>query len=282
MFLLRYFRSLFTCFYYYYRVSWICSLLFSSGACFPAPPNGKHYHYLWTYNPPETWIKLYFTSLHSAEICPDSGQTSSDASPSAERFGTGPGPDSSAGGWSFGAGGSTGGRDHPGSSAGDWTFGAGGLTRGGSGPGSSVGSWSLSDGGSGAGSRVSGASGHTREVAPRQASSGSFVGGFPQHPAVSSPLFHTWNWIPSRHFPDFSAWYTYKVPVSMVAPHPQMPSSYVVQSGSGYKRGREVLSHSKYSDNVFGYPPLSPVLPQYPGVFQWLDLNGQGSSEVSY
>ncbi|XP_030611670.1 uncharacterized transmembrane protein DDB_G0289901-like isoform X2 [Archocentrus centrarchus] len=237
----------------------VLEIVLSSGACFPVTTN-------------------------------DSAQTSSDVSTSDGKVGTGPGsgpdgstgegfdpspdkssekesgPGSSAGGWSFGADGSTGGWVGPGSSTGGWSFGADGSTGGWVGPGSSTGGWSLGAGGSRAGRWVSGASGHTEGVGPRWASGYNFVGGFPQgFPAVSSPFFHTWNWIPSRPFPDFSAWYTYEAPLSMVAQPPQMPSSYVVQTGNGYQRGREVLSHSKYSNNIFGYPPQSPVLPQYPG-----------------
>uniref|UniRef100_A0A3P8QF15 Uncharacterized protein n=1 Tax=Astatotilapia calliptera TaxID=8154 RepID=A0A3P8QF15_ASTCA len=107
-------------------------------------------------------------------------------------------------------------------------------------------------------------------VRPTWSNGYSFLGGVPyqNYPVLSSSfLNHPWNWMPPRPFPDFNAWSTYEVPLGMVALLPQvpsLPSSHLVQTGTGYQRGREVLSHSKYSNNILGHHPLSPVLPQYP------------------
>uniref|UniRef100_A0A3P9CSU6 Uncharacterized protein n=1 Tax=Maylandia zebra TaxID=106582 RepID=A0A3P9CSU6_9CICH len=100
-------------------------------------------------------------------------------------------------------------------------------------------------------------------VRPTWSNGYSFLGGVPyqNYPVLSSSfLNHPWNWMPPRPFPDFNAWSTYEVPLGMVALLPQvpsLPSSHLVQTGTGYQRGREVLSHAKYSNNILGHHPLN-------------------------
>ncbi|KAL3968176.1 hypothetical protein ACER0C_030209 [Sarotherodon galilaeus] len=185
-------------------------------------------------------------------------------------------PGSSGGSWNFSPGSSSGGG--VGSSAGSWSFSPGSSTGVGVGPGSSAGGWSFVPGSSSGGWVVPGSSpggwsfalgGPIGEVRPTWANGYAFLGGVPyqNYPPLSSFLYHPWNWIPPHPFPNFNAWSTYEVPLGMVALPPQvpsLPSSHLVQTGTGYQRGREVLSHSKYSNNVLGHHPLSPVLPQYP------------------
>ncbi|XP_005471631.1 uncharacterized transmembrane protein DDB_G0289901 isoform X2 [Oreochromis niloticus] len=192
--------------------------------------------------------------------------------------GGGVGPGNSKGGWSFSPGSSTRGGVSPGSSGGSWSFSPGSSTGVGVGPSSSAGGWSFGPGSSSGGwvgpsSSPGGWSfalgGPIGEVRPTWANGYAFLGGVPyqNYPPVSSFLYHPWNWIPPRPFPDFNAWSTYEVPLGMVVLPPQvpsLPSSHLVQAGTGYQRGREVLSHSKYSNNVLGHHPLSPVLPHYP------------------
>ncbi|XP_026033453.1 glycine-rich protein DOT1-like isoform X1 [Astatotilapia calliptera] len=208
--------------------------------------------------------------------------------------GGGVGPGNSAGSWSFSPGSSTGVAVGPGSSPGSWSFNPGSTSGGGISssaghwsfiPGSSTGvavgpgGWSFGLGSSSGGwvgprSSPGGWSfapvGPIGEVRPTWSNGYSFLGGVPyqNYPVLSSSfLNHPWNWMPPRPFPDFNAWSTYEVPLGMVALLPQvpsLPSSHLVQTGTGYQRGREVLSHSKYSNNILGHHPLSPVLPQYP------------------
>ncbi|XP_005743454.1 uncharacterized transmembrane protein DDB_G0289901-like isoform X3 [Pundamilia nyererei] len=167
---------------------------------------------------------------------------------------SGGGISSSAGHWSFSPGSSTGVAVGPGG----WSFGLGSSSGGWVGPRSSPGGWSFAP------------VGPIGEVRPTWSNGYSFLGGVPyqNYPVLSSSfLNHPWNWMPLRPFPDFNAWSTYEVPLGMVALLPQVPSfpsSHLVQTGTGYQRGREVLSHSKYSNNILGHHPLSPVLPQYP------------------
>ncbi|XP_013768876.1 uncharacterized transmembrane protein DDB_G0289901-like isoform X4 [Pundamilia nyererei] len=199
--------------------------------------------------------------------------------------GGGVGPSNSAGSWSISPGSSTGGGVGPGSSPGSWSFSPGSSTGVAVGPGSwSFGLGSSSGGWVGPGSSSGGwvgprsspggwsfaPVGPIGEVRPTWSNGYSFLGGVPyqNYPVLSSSfLNHPWNWMPLRPFPDFNAWSTYEVPLGMVALLPQVPSfpsSHLVQTGTGYQRGREVLSHSKYSNNILGHHPLSPVLPQYP------------------
>lgn len=64
------------------------------------------------------------------------------------------------------------------------------------------------------------------------------------------------NWMPTRNFPDFSAWEAAEeVPQSVSETSPLPPSSYIIQSRNGYLRAREVLSHSKYSPE-YPEPPV--------------------------
>lgn len=91
----------------------------------------------------------------------------------------------------------------------------------------------------------------------------SFLGGVPwvTAPVGGALSLDSQRWLPSESFPDFSGLYTYSVPLGMVAAPPIFPSSYIVQSGNGYQRGREALSFSKYSDDIVVPFPLT----QYPG-----------------
>ncbi|XP_076743886.1 uncharacterized protein LOC106674884 isoform X3 [Maylandia zebra] len=72
------------------------------------------------------------------------------------------------------------------------------------------------------------------------------------------------DWMPSQTYPDFNAWYTSQVPLGMFMAPPALPSSYIIQNGNGYQRGREAFSYSKYTDDVYSPFPLSPVLPHDP------------------
>lgn len=64
------------------------------------------------------------------------------------------------------------------------------------------------------------------------------------------------NWMPTRNFPDFSAWEAAEeAPQSVGETSPLPPSSYIIQSRNGYLRAREVLSHSKYSPE-YPEPPV--------------------------
>ncbi|XP_039990369.1 paternally-expressed gene 3 protein-like [Xiphias gladius] len=68
------------------------------------------------------------------------------------------------------------------------------------------------------------------------------------------------SWVPSRPFPDFSAWDSNaEEPQSTSETSPLPPSSYIIQSRNGYQRAREVLSHTKYSPEY----PQPPIVPSY-------------------
>ncbi len=84
-------------------------------------------------------------------------------------------------------------------------------------------------------------------------------------------LYDASSWMPSRSFPDFSAWDANgEMPQGVSETSPLPPSSYIIQSSNGYQRAREVLSHTKYSPEypeppVFAYrankaPSQSPPL----------------------
>ncbi|XP_040923176.1 fibroin heavy chain-like [Toxotes jaculatrix] len=67
--------------------------------------------------------------------------------------------------------------------------------------------------------------------------------------------------MPSRPFPDFSAWESnVEAPQSMSETSPLPPSSYIIQSSNGYQRARELLAHTDYSP----YYPPPPPLPSKP------------------
>ncbi|KAL3968175.1 semaphorin 6 [Sarotherodon galilaeus] len=95
----------------------------------------------------------------------------------------------------------------------------------------------------------------------------SYFAGFPlvNGPAGGAPsFFDQQNWMSSQTSPDFNAWYAYQVPLGMFMAPPALPSSYIIQNGNGYQRGREAFSYSKYTDDVYSPFPLSPVLPRNP------------------
>lgn len=101
---------------------------------------------------------------------------------------------------------------------------------------------------------------------------GGFTGSsfFADFPWVNAPTggapssFDPQAWMPSQTYPDFNAWYTSQVPLGMFMAPPALPSSYIIQNGNGYQRGREAFSYSKYTDDVYSPFPLSPVLPHDP------------------
>ncbi|XP_076743960.1 uncharacterized protein LOC105941239 [Maylandia zebra] len=285
------------------KVSCICFLLFSSGSCFPQTMKGQTSPAVTASarsagtNPGHDGStggeagsgpgSSGSTGEEAGSGSGPNGSTGGELDSGPEHNGSAGGEVSSAGGWSFGSGSSNGGGVDPGSA---------GSTAGGVGPGNSAGSWSFIPGsstgvavgpggwsfglGSSSGGWVGPRSspggwsfapvGPIGEVRPTWSNGYSFLGGVPyqNYPVLSSSfLNHPWNWMPPRPFPDFNAWSTYEVPLGMVALLPQvpsLPSSHLVQTGTGYQRGREVLSHSKYSNNILGHHPLSPVLPQYP------------------
>uniref|UniRef100_A0A3Q1GUG7 Uncharacterized protein n=1 Tax=Acanthochromis polyacanthus TaxID=80966 RepID=A0A3Q1GUG7_9TELE len=70
--------------------------------------------------------------------------------------------------------------------------------------------------------------------------------------------------IPHRLFPDANAWDTDEVPLGMIEPPAVAPSSYIIQSSNGYQRARELLSHSKYSPDIFDHFLLPPIVTQTP------------------
>uniref|UniRef100_A0A3P8SUF6 Uncharacterized protein n=1 Tax=Amphiprion percula TaxID=161767 RepID=A0A3P8SUF6_AMPPE len=67
---------------------------------------------------------------------------------------------------------------------------------------------------------------------------------------------------PLRLFPDVNAWETDEVPLGMIEPPAVAPSSYIIQSSNGYQRARELLSHSKYSPDIFDHFLLPPIVTQ--------------------
>lgn len=79
-------------------------------------------------------------------------------------------------------------------------------------------------------------------------------------PAGGALSLDSQKWLPSESFPDFSGLFTPTVPLGMVAAPPILPSSYIIQSGNGYQRGREALAFSKYSDDIV----VPFLLTQYP------------------
>lgn len=71
-------------------------------------------------------------------------------------------------------------------------------------------------------------------------------------------------WMPSRPFPDFSAWEAQAgAPQSVGETSPLPPSSYIIQTRNGYLRAREFLSHMKYSPE-YPLPPIAPAEPEVP------------------
>ncbi|XP_039870050.1 WAG22 antigen-like isoform X2 [Simochromis diagramma] len=213
------------------RVSWICFLLFGRGACLPvlvkgqSGGTGRLGHLGWV---PGTG------GVGAVRWFPGTGLRGGGSTGSV-RVDTGD--------WASGAGRSgTSGVD-VGSSV---TAGVGAGSSGGVG----------SAGGSGSG-RV-GIGGFTGS---------SFFAGFPwvNAPTGGAPSsFDPQGWMPSQTYPDFNAWYTSQVPLGMFMAPPALPSSYIIQNGNGYQRGREAFSYSKYTDDVYSPFPLSPVLPHDP------------------
>ncbi|XP_008313241.1 uncharacterized protein LOC103382284 isoform X1 [Cynoglossus semilaevis] len=72
------------------------------------------------------------------------------------------------------------------------------------------------------------------------------------------------SWFLSRPFPDFTVWDSSPVGAAEFVSEtsPPLPSSYIIQSNSGYQRLREFLSHTKYTPDY--YIPVDsepPVLP---------------------
>uniref|UniRef100_A0A3B5A495 Uncharacterized protein n=1 Tax=Stegastes partitus TaxID=144197 RepID=A0A3B5A495_9TELE len=73
------------------------------------------------------------------------------------------------------------------------------------------------------------------------------------------PSFFLKHLVPPRLLPDVNAWNTDEVPLGMIEGPPVVPSSYIVQSTNGYQRARELLSHSKFSPDIFDHFPLPSV-----------------------
>lgn len=74
-------------------------------------------------------------------------------------------------------------------------------------------------------------------------------------------LFPT-GWLYARDFPDFNILNTAgEVPQEVVGKmSPLPPSSYIIQSRNGYKRAREVMSHSRYTPEDIYLPSYPPVV----------------------
>lgn len=225
------------------RVSWICLLLFSIGACFPVDsPN----------NP-------FTFSLLGPE--PPSGSLQHEAA--GQQTGSQTGIQSPRG---LGAPGSSAGfpSDYEPGPASDY---GSSSDPSGAAAGRSLGSW-----------YPSGPPRRTPDLPPQQqsgpAGGGGSVPGFDAsfYSGSSGPdpfgfqlsesfLKHMF---PNRLFPDPDAWEAPEVPLGMIEPPPVVPSSYIVQSSNGYQRARELLSHSKYSPDIFDHFLLPPIATQTP------------------
>ncbi|CAI5658012.1 unnamed protein product [Oreochromis niloticus] len=273
------------------RVSWICFLFFGRGACLPvfvkgqSGSTGRLGHFGWV---PGTG------GVGAVRWVPGTGLLGGGSSGSL-RVGTGD--------WTFGAGRSaalnvdtTGvGRDSSvtaglgAGSSGIKRVGAGSFSTSGVDVGSSVtaGVGAGTSGGAGTVSVSAGSSGRVGSVGAGSSGSGgvgagspgsgrfgvggftgsSYFAGFPlvNGPAGGAPSsFDQQNWMSSQTSPDFNAWYAYNMPLGMFMAPPALPSSYIIQNGNGYQRGREAFSYSKYTDDVYSPFPLSPVLPRNP------------------
>ncbi|XP_025765332.1 glycine-rich cell wall structural protein 1 isoform X2 [Oreochromis niloticus] len=250
------------------RVSWICFLFFGRGACLPvfvkgqSGSTGRLGHLGWV---PGTG------GVGAVRWVPGTGLLGGGSSGSL-RVGTGD--------WTFGAGrsaalnvGTTGvGRDSSVTAG----VGAGSFSTSGVDVGSSV-TAGVGAGTSGGAGTVSVSAGSSGRVGAGSSGSGgvgiggftgsSYFAGFPlvNDPAGGAPSsFDQRNWMSPQTSPDFNAWYAYHMPLGMFMAPPALPSSYIIQNGNGYQRGREAFSYSKYTDDVYSPFPLSPVLPRNP------------------
>uniref|UniRef100_A0A8C5N2E7 Uncharacterized protein n=1 Tax=Gouania willdenowi TaxID=441366 RepID=A0A8C5N2E7_GOUWI len=67
----------------------------------------------------------------------------------------------------------------------------------------------------------------------------------------SSPFFLPNMMANRRKFPDPDVWEQEDVPLGSIDQPPVGPASYLIQSRNGYQRAREILSHSKYTEDNF-------------------------------
>lgn len=257
-----------------FRVSWICLLLFSIGTCFPidSPNNPFTFSLIGPESPS--------VSLQHEAAGQQTGSPTGNQSP--RSLGA---PSSAAGflsdydpGLAYG---SSPDGSSPGAAAGrsftPWYLNrlpkktpdlqaqqrsgsdsGGGSTAGGPGPGYDS---SFSPGVAYAGSSGPGSASSSGGAAP-SSGGGADPFGFP-FPGLSPSTFLR-HLIPPRLLPDVNAWDTDEVPLGLIEPPAVAPSSYIIQSSNGYQRARELLSHSKYSPDIFDHFLLPPIITQTP------------------
>ncbi|XP_033467971.1 uncharacterized protein LOC117247493 [Epinephelus lanceolatus] len=269
------------------RVSWICLLLFSSGACFPATKGDYRYPYTWSSgggSAPGSNLESEGSRppLVNLQYEPSVSSQQPETAPQQASSSTGNQSPSSVGAPSASAASSPSyGKKTPSFSvqpqsaagtSGNLNMGSGGAASGpvyGAAPAyPAAGYMDFGDGpvpyiGAPAASSSASSYAYAAPVAYSSGDDGDFSPGLPwsMQPAggADSSFSDPSNWMPSRDFPDFSVWDSNaEMPQSMseTSPLPPLPpSSYIIQSRNGYQRAQEFLSHTKYSPE-YPEPPV--------------------------